>query len=230
MNEERKEQKLVIKLSLSLLYFIVIGILIITSYSLYQKNNKIESFHKVKNTSDYSKITISQMSDKIAYYKEKNIGIHYVMEYENTGKWHTYLIAINENDISKYQNIIDYTYKKTINVPETITVYGYPVLINDDLKNIAIKHINDFIPESNEVVINESNFNDYLTNTYLDTTKERNTSFDFTLFLLLLLTIFMIFLMIYTLGNNSKLVKSIDHFIERKQRKIKRIKKKLRKR
>ena len=230
MNEERKEQKLVIKLFLSLLYFIIIGILIITSYSLYQNNNKIESFNKVKNTSEYSKINISEMSDKIAYYKDKNIGIHYVIEYEDTGKWHTYLVAINEKDISKYQSIIDYTYKKTNNIPEAITVYGYPVLINDELKKIAIKHINDFIPESNEVVITEANFNDYLTNTYLDTTKERTNSFDFTLFLLLLLTIFMIFLMIYTLCNNTKLVKSIDRYIERRKRKLKRIKKKLRKR
>ena len=170
------------------------------------------------------------MSDKIAYYKKKNIGIHYVIEYENTGKWHTYLIAINESTLEKYKKIIDYTYGKTKDIPQTITVYGYPVLIDNDLKAIAIKHINEFVPESNEVTITKDNFDKYLTNTYLDTTKEHIQKFNYLLFLTLLLILFMILLMIYTLFTNTKLVKSLDHSIERNKRRIKRIKTKLNKR
>ena len=229
MSEERHEQKLTIKLFLCLLYFIIIGILIVTAYSLYKDDKTIDTFNNAKTTEDYCKITISKMSDKIAFYKNKNIGIHYVIEYENTGKWHTYLIAINENDIDKYKSIIDYTYGKTKDIPQTIDVYGYPVLINKELKEIALKHIKDFVPESNEVEITNDNFSDYLTNSYLDTTKPQVEHFNMLLCLTLLLILFMFLLMIYTLCTNTALVKSIDHTIERNKRRLKRLKSKFRK-
>lgn len=230
MQENKFVQKLTIKLFLSLLYFIIIGILLVTAYYLYLDDKKIDSFNNAKTTTDYSKINISKMSEKIAYYKDKDIGIHYVIEYENSGVWHTYLVAINESEIKRFKQIIDYTYGKTKDIPKTITVYGYPVLINNELKEIAIKHIKEFVPESNEVEITKDNFSDYLTNSYLDTTKEQVKSFNYLLLLTLLLILFMIFLMIYTLCNNTKLVKSIDHTIERNKKRIKRIKSKFRKR
>ena len=45
------------------------------------------------------------MSEKFAYYEEENIGIHFVIETEETGEWRTYLIAINESDYDRYKDI-----------------------------------------------------------------------------------------------------------------------------
>ena len=47
------------------------------------------------------------MSEKFAYYAEEKLGIHFVIEKEDTGEWHTYLVGINEDEYDKYKNIID---------------------------------------------------------------------------------------------------------------------------
>ena len=229
MFKERREQKLAIKLLLCLLYLIVITILFVASYSIYKSNNNIISFNKVKKTNDYSYIKASYMSDKFAYYKESNIGIHYVKEIEETGKWHIYIVAINEDNISKYQKLIDYSNGKIKEEVKPIKLYGYPVLTNDKLKELTIKHINEVLPKENEVVINNDNYNYYLTNCYLDTTQVKSEDFNPILFISLLLILIMIFLMIYTFSDNNKIVKRIDHYIERYKKKIKRIKNKFKK-
>ena len=65
--------------------------------------------------------------------------IHFVIEQENTGLWHTYLIAIDEKDYDKYKDIIDYTYERTDQVPNAVQVYGYPVIIDEELKTFLRK-------------------------------------------------------------------------------------------
>ncbi|MBQ6477608.1 MAG: hypothetical protein IJI43_04165 [Bacilli bacterium] len=227
MFQKRREQKLVIKLSLYLLYLIIITILFIAAYNIYKDSNTIKSFNKVEKTSDYAYINISRMSNKFAYYKDKNIGIHYVMEIEDTNKWHTYLIAINEDNISKYQELIDYTNNK-VKKAKPIKVYGYPIVISDELKNVSIKHINEFLPKENEVNINKDNYDDYLTNCYLDTTKSKKEDFNLLLFIVLFLILIMIFLMIYTLLENNIVVKQIDEYIEKNKSLIRKVLKKKR--
>ena len=111
--KKQKENRLVIKMILCSLYLIVITILLVCSYKLYKEKEEIKSFQEVESIDDYTYIDIYKMSEKFAYFKDTNIGIHFVIEKENTGKWHTYLIAINEDEIEKYRMILDYTYKKT---------------------------------------------------------------------------------------------------------------------
>ena len=90
----KDERRFTIRLCLILLYLILITILFVVSSSIYKNINKITPFRDVKSTTEYAEIDISKMSDKFAYYKENDIGIHYVTEIEDTGIWHTYLIAI----------------------------------------------------------------------------------------------------------------------------------------
>ena len=49
-------------------------------------------------------------------------------------------------------------------------MYGYPVKINDEIKQMAINNIDSFLPASNEVKITNDNYEKYLTNCYLDAT------------------------------------------------------------
>ena len=86
-----------------------------TKFHLHKEKDKIIPWSDVKSLEDYTYIDIYKMSEKFAYYKETNTGIHFVIEKEDTGIWHTYLIAINENQLSEYQAIIDYTYNRTDN-------------------------------------------------------------------------------------------------------------------
>lgn len=215
------EKRLAIKLSLCIIYLVVITILFVCSYSLFNKKNKIVSWSEVENVKDYTYMEISKMSEKFAYYKEADVGIHFVIEKEETGQWHTYLIAIKESEYNKYKEIIDYTYERTDKQPEPIKIYGYPVNTTDELKDLAIKNIENFVPASNEVKITKDNFNDYLTNSYLDTTKNKEDSFNILLFISLVLLVIVIILFVITLLDRDKIVDNIDDKIEKELDKAK---------
>ena len=181
MKKRSKEKFLTYKLLMCIVYLIVITILFVCSYQLVQEHNRVIPWSEVESTEDYTYIDISKMSEKFAYYKDTNIGIHFVIEKEDTGLWHTYLIAINEDNYDRYKKIIDYTYERTKEEPRPIRVYGYPVVVDEKIMNLAIKNIPNFVPNENEVTITKDNYNDYLTNSYLDTTKSRKNNISITL-------------------------------------------------
>ncbi len=219
MKKKRKkinEKKLTIKLLLITLYLIVITILFVCSYKIYQDKNIIKPWSETSSIEDYTYIEISKMSEKFAYYEEKNIGIHFVIEKEDTGRWHTYLIAIDEKDYDKYKELIDYSYERTTTEVKPIKVYGYPVIVNNELKEMAINNIKNFVPAENEVTITEDNYETYLTNCYLDTTQKRKDSFSY----LLLVTSFFLFvvivLLIATILDHDKLISRVDKKVKEK--------------
>ena len=204
------EKRLIIKFLACIVYLIVITILFVCSYKLYQEKDNITPWQEVESVEQYSYIDISKMSEKFAYYEELNIGIHFVIETEETGEWRTYLIAINESDYDRYKDIIDYSYDRIKEEPEPVRVYGYPVIITDDLKQMAIKNIGNFLPKENKIKITEENFEEYLTNSYLDTTKERVDVFSYYLFAVLLILGTVIFLLFLTIFNKDRLVDKVD--------------------
>ncbi len=221
--KKTNEKRLAVKMLVSLVYLIVITILFVCSYQIFQKEQEIYPWSEVKNTNEYSYIEISKMSERFAYFSESKKQIHFVIEQEDTGLWHTYLIAIKEEDYEKYKKIIDYTYERTKEVPDSIKVYGYPVIMDDTLKKLAIKNIANFVPAENEVVITEENFDSYLTNSYLDTTIERKDPFNIILFATLILLFIMIGLFIFTLFDRNKVVDRIDDKLDEISRKKKHI-------
>lgn len=200
------EKRLVFKTFICLVYLIVITILVVCIYQLYQEKEEVLSWSEAESVEDYTYINVSKMSEKFAYYENSNKEIHFVIEEEDTGQWHTYLIAIDEGDYAKYQDIIDYTYERTTEVPTPIKVYGYPVVIDDELKQLAIQNIVNFVPSENEVVITDENFNTYLTNSYLDTTLPREERFSPVLFLVIVILILVILMFILTIFDQDKLV------------------------
>ena len=225
-NQKTNEKRLTIKLILCLVYLVIITILFVCSYKLFEKKNEIPSWSNVENVDEYTYMTVYKMSEKFAYYKEADIGIHFIIEKEETGQWHTYLMAIKESQISKYKDIIDYTYERTKKVPNPIKVYGYPVNTSEELKTLAIKNIENFVPATNEVKITKDNYDTYLTNSYLDTTKSRKDSFDILLFASLLLLLFVVVLFIITIFDKDKIVDNIDNRLEEELRRLKKINRK----
>ena len=214
MKKRINEKRLAIKMIMCVVYLIGITILSVCSYRLYEQKNRIVSWSDVENVEDYTYMTISRMSEKFAYFEDTNVGIHFIIEIEDTGEWHTYLIAINEDDYDRYQKIIDYSYERTEIEPKPIKVYGYPVIVSDELKQLAIKNIENFVPAENEVKITEDNYETYLTNSYLDTTQGKHDQFDVILFILLLLLLMVIILLIATLLNKDKIVDKVDNTLD----------------
>ncbi len=198
------EKRLIFKTFICLVYLIVITILSVCIYQLYYEKEEIVPWSAAQTVEDYTYITISKMSEKFAYYEKSNKEIHFVIEEEDTGQWYTYLIAINADDYNKYKGIIDYTYERTTEMPEPIKVYGYPVVIDDELKQLAIQNITNFVPAENEVVITNDNFNTYLTNSYLDTTIPRQEKFSLVLFLVIVILIIVILMFILTIFDQDK--------------------------
>lgn len=203
------EKRFAIKIILCSAYLIVITILSVCSYKIYTEKQAVKSWSEVSSPEEYAYIKVSKMSEKFAYYSTSKKSIHFVIEQEETGAWYTYLIAIKDSDYSKFEDIIDYTYERTDKVPKPVKVYGYPVVINDELKQLAIKNIVNFLPVENEIVITEENFNEYLTNSYLDTTIEREEDFSSILFVSLLMLFIMIVLFFITIFDKEKI--KINH-------------------
>ncbi len=206
VHEKWYEKRLVFKTFICLVYLIVITILVVCTYQLYHEKEEIVPWSEAETIEDYTYITISKMSEKFAYYEKSNKQIHFVIEEEDTGQWHTYLVAIDADDYDKYKPIIDYTYERTTEIPKPIKVYGYPVVIDDELKQLAIQNITKFVPAENEVVITNENFNTYLTNSYLDTTLPRQEKFSFVLFLVIIILIIVILMFILTIFDQDKVV------------------------
>lgn len=190
------------KILLCILYLFVIGVLVYSAYSIFKDEDKIVSWKDVETTSQYAYIEITQMSEAFAQIDNKQI--HFVMEKESTGAWHTYLIAINKDDYNKYKDIIDFTYERTKKSPKTIKAYGYPRKIPTSIKKLAIKNITNFVPIENQVVINEKNFDKYLTNTYLDTTVEKTHTFNYYVLILLIMSFIIFIVIIYTIVEKDK--------------------------
>lgn len=221
ITKEMTEKKLTVKMILCSLYLIVITILFVCSYKLFQEKYIAKPWGEVESVEEYSYIEIYKMSEKFAYYEEENLGIHFVIEKEETGVWHTYLVGINEDDYNKYKDIIDYTYERINKEPEPIKIYGYPEIIKEDLKQLAIKNIDNFVPAENEVKITEENFETYLTNSYLNSTKEKKDYFSTTLFITLILLFIMIALFIFTLFDKDKILSNISDELNNKLKKKK---------
>lgn len=200
---KKKEKKITIKLFICIIYLIMITILSIFSYKLHEKKNTVP-WSQVESVKDYTYIDIYKMSEKFAFYEDKNIGIHFVIEKEETGLWHTYLVAINEDYYNEFKSIIDYTYERTEQVPEPIRVYGYPKIIKDDLKALAIKNLPSFVPAENEVTITNENYNNYLTNSYLDTTEEKKDEVNLSLIITLTLLVIVLVLLIKTIFTKER--------------------------
>lgn len=221
-NKKVREKRLAIKMTLCLIYLVVITVLFVCSYKLFEEKKAITSFNKAKTIEDYSYIDISKMSERFAYYKDTNIGVHFVIEKEDTGKWHTYLVAINEDEIDKFKDIIDYTYEKTDKEPKKVRVYGYPRITKDKVKTLAIKNIKSFMPKENEIEINNENYESYLTNTYLDTTIDRKDDFNIILFLSLLLLFIVIVILFLTIFDKDKIVDDLDKELTKTKKMLKR--------
>lgn len=212
--KEVKVRRFSIKLVLCMVYLVIITILLVSSFRIFKEKKLIYPWDEVHSTDDYSYVQISKMSEKFAYYENENIGLHFIIEEKDTGEWHTYVIAIDEDKYDQFKKIIDYSYERTEEVPEPIVVYGYPTIMTDDLKEMILNHIGDFMPADSEVKITKENLDAYLTNSYLDTTKEQKEYFSIVLFSTLLLLFVMIALLIFTIFDRDKIVDNIEEKVE----------------
>lgn len=214
-SKRKKKLRFIIKILLCFTYLLIGFILVFCAYKLYEKDQEITSWAAVENTNQYSYIEVSQMSEAFAVIKKNQKQIHFVIEQEKDKSWHTYLVAIKKSDYKKYKNIIDYTYERVQEKPKVLKIYGYPVKVSNNIKLLAIKNIKNFVPIENQVVLTESNFEKYLTDTYLDTTQPKNHHLNYIVITLLLMTVVLFVLIIFTILDKDKIVDEVDSILEK---------------
>lgn len=217
--------RFLIKTSLCLIYLVVASILAYCAFHLYMEQIKPIKWEEAQDTKDYTYIDVDKMSEKFATIdKEKNI--HFMIdEDKKTGLWHIYLLAINEKDYSKYKKIIDYSYGRRKKQPKSVRVYGYPMVISKDLKELTIKNYKNFVSFENQVELNLDNFNEYLTNAYLDSTKKEEHQFNWIVVILMILELVLIVLIVVTILDKDRIVDEVDRIVELEDKKRKRKKK-----
>jgi hypothetical protein len=101
--KKRKENRLLLKLFICVIYLVVIATLLTCSYDLFKQKQVVLPWSEIESVEDYTYIDISKMSEKFAFYEETNIGLHFAIEEEKSGLWHTYILAINEKEYEKEQ-------------------------------------------------------------------------------------------------------------------------------
>ena len=216
-------RRLTIKFLLCIVYFMIITILLTCSYQLKEKKKDIPSWDAVESVKDYTYLEITKMSEKFAYYENENIGFHFVIEEKETGEWHTYVIAIDEDQYDKYKEIIDYSYERTEKVPDKKKVYGYPTIMNEELKQLIVKNIKNFLPKENEVEIKLDNIEEYMTNSYLDTTKKEEKKDNKLLYVTYGLIGIMILLVIATIFDRDKIVSKVEETVDTVETRTKKV-------
>ena len=194
---KRKGNNSILKIFTCLVYLVIIIVLLFGSYKLFKDKQLVLPWSQIETVEDYTYMDISKMSEAFTSF-ENNIGLHFVTEAEEDQEWHTYIIAIDEKEISKYQALIDGKEE------QKIRVYGYPIMIDKEMKDLAIKNISNFTSEKETIEITEENYEKYLTNSYLDTTLERKEEFSMTLCVSFLLAFVVFGLMILTLLDKDK--------------------------
>lgn len=218
-----------IKLFVCILYIIVISILALCSYRLYVKADSPTSWSSVKDMNDYSYINISRMSEEFATLDNGKKQLHFVIEKTVDGKWYTYLIKINKSEEKKFRDIIDYSYGKTDKVSKNIRVSGYPKKITKQIKSLAIKYAPSFLPADNENILTEENFEEYLTNIYLDTTVKQVHQFNYIMLTLMIIMLILVIMLIITIFDRDRLVDEVDKIFEHEEKKVRKQQKKNRK-
>ena len=215
------KKRTIIKISICIVYILVIFILGFCSFRIFVNDNKPGRMMNASVTTDYTYLDVSEMSKAFAFSKDKTKQFHFVVEKEKNGTGHTYLIAIKKKDEIKYQKIIDYTYEFTKEVPKSIRVYGYPIVVNSKIKDLAVKQIKNFLPSDNKVEITSTNYEEYLTNAYLDTTIKKVHKFNYTMLILLLMIVILIILLLTTLFDKDKIVDEVNKKIDEDNKKNK---------
>lgn len=179
-----KQKKLKLKKSIikkffiSIIFIIVLCFLFYMTYYIYMDTRTISKYNKKIN--EYSYLEIEKMSDKFAEIDNKEF--HFVRDKYNA----IYIIAINNKTLDKYKDMIEYTYGKKEKV-NSIKLYGLPVKISKDLKQLVINNINKFLTFKEQIDITLENYEEYLPITFLDTTIKENYKFNYVVFLLFLI-------------------------------------------
>ncbi len=183
MKKKLKLKKKVITFLVALMFLIISFIMFHFAYYIYYNSRKINYYNGKQ---EYSYITPTYITKPIAEYKD---GKFYLVTDKNNSIFCVYIKNKKINKIEKNKK----------------NIYGYPVEIDDNLKNIIIKDYNKTLSLDEKVNINEKNYYKYTTKYYLDSSVNTVYKFNYIVFILMLLFIIFLFICVnYLHKRNTK--------------------------
>lgn len=156
-------------LILGIIFILIAASSVGTFYFMEQneKKNPID-LYDANETGLYSKLRVKYLLDYFAVPEDNSDEKAFIAYDENNVM---YIVLLKEDDITKLQEIWDYTYadEEPEKVPSPVTIYGKTEEISGDLKKLAISYYNEVFGEE---FLTNSNFKNYFGNYYLDTNME----------------------------------------------------------
>lgn len=142
------------------------GSFIVPNLPVQEQQAVTKQFDSGEASEERSYLEFAFLSDAFASYSvNENQGFYFVLDEEMI----PYIICMRSGDMKKYQDIYDYTFDTTGNLPQPAAgrIEGVPREINEELRDLAIEYFNEFWGEE---IFNEENFREYAGDYYLDST------------------------------------------------------------
>lgn len=164
----------------------------------WQKKN-VKEFNPVSGGDVYSKVVPELLSYEFAEGYDKT-DYCFVVDAD----YYPYIVAIDSEDMEQYDALLQYTYGQSEDLPD-VTLTGMPVLIDDELKEYAVKYFNTFWG-SDEV--DEDNFDEVFGYYYLDTAQQPKGDASMLIVTAIAAVVFLFIFWIVGRGNAKQRAKS----------------------
>ena len=113
----------------------------------------------------YSYLDIQYLSYPIASYVSNED--HQICLAEDM-EGYPYIVCLDETQLESYQELLDYTYGDSGEDPGLLRLYGYPQVIQEELKDYIVEYGNQFWDSS---FLTRENVSEYFGSYFLDTTQ-----------------------------------------------------------
>jgi len=121
----------------------------------------------------YSSLTPQFLSESFA--SDNYNTINYCIAIDSD--YYPCIVAIDANSMEPYQELLEYTYSDSTDIPAPVAMKGMPQKIDSELAEISIDAINTFYGEE---VADLSNYADVIGTRYLDTTQKPESNYSVT--------------------------------------------------
>lgn len=137
-----------------------------------QEQQVTKPFDSGEASEERSYLEFAYLSDAFASYSvNENQEFYFVLDEEMI----PYIICMRSGSMKKYEDIYNYTFDTTGNLPQPAAgrIEGVPQEMNEELRALAIEYFNEFWGED---IFNEENFREYVGDYYLDSTIQTKES------------------------------------------------------
>lgn len=152
----------------------------------------------------YSKLNVILLSNPFAFSGDNSLG--YCIAVDND--YFPYIVALKTDSMDQYQELINYTYSYSTDIPPALVLKGMPIEMSDELNQLAIDGINVFYGDN---IATATNIKEISGSLYLNTAKAPSGSFLMSIicYVLGVAAIFLLAILIYVTSKDKKRLRGL---------------------